>query len=152
MPNSYLTYADVDAKLSNLADLIPDTQTALDWVDGWIAEAESEIDTRIQHRYAVPFTGDTRLLKSICLDLTTYFLLRENYHQEDGQVNDWVADYRKRADSLLRDIADGTISLQAAAAESTAVSSTTGVAREFTRTKRDSSGNIIGESGSMEVW
>ena len=147
---AYITYADVNASLANLEDLVPDTKDAEEWTAVWITRAEGEIDDRLRHRYTVPFTTVPQIIKNIALDLTTYFLLRENYHQEDGQLNDWVKDYERRASDLLELISDGTIALESTDTTGVAISSTTGVERTFTKTKYDSDGNVIGNPGSFE--
>ena len=148
---SYLTSADVTASLANLDDLIPTTKDAEDWTDVWVERASGEIDDRLRHRYTVPFTTVPQIIKNICLDLTTYFLLRENYHQEDGQLNEWVKDYERRASDLLELIADGTIALETTDTSGVAISTNTGVERVITQTKRDSSGAIIGDPGTFEA-
>ena len=148
----YATYAQVDARVANLSALIPTGKVALTWVEGFIEAASAQIDAKLLGVYALPLASESILIRNICIDLTRYMLMRENYGQDDAEVTDYVEGFRRNAEALLQQIHDGELQIDATVeVAGLAQNSEAGVAREFTLTKKDSEGNVI-STGSMEIW
>jgi len=142
----YIEYADVDNEITNLGTLVPGGKVALDWVNNKIASAELEINAKLSSRYTTPVTPVPDILKSCSLNLTCYYVLRQNYTQEDGNVSDWVNEYRKTADELINLLLDGTIDIAATSTTTNTdefQSSTIIVARTFTNSTYDAEGNQL---------
>jgi|GEM_PF-5278985 len=151
---SYIVYADVDNEISNLVDLVPGDKIALDWVNNKIASAELEINARLASKYVTPISPVLDIVKSISLNLTCYYILRQNFTQEDGNLSNWVEQYRKTANDMIKQIEDGTITLDTPQssvgnAADAVQSSTIGVARVFTSGQFDTSGNRLSD-GSLD--
>jgi phage gp36-like protein len=151
---SYVVYADVDNEITSLGGLVPDGKVALTWVNAKIAIAEMEINARLSSKYITPITPASDIVKSISLNLTCYYLLRQNYTQEDGNSSDWVEQYRKTANDMLKNIEDGTITLDAPVAQiANAVdavqSSTNDIARVFTTGQYNTDGTQL-NTGTLD--
>lgn len=148
---AYITFADVSNELSDLGGLIPEGKEAIAWVNNKIASADLEIDARLSAKYVTPITSvaGLRIVKIISLNLTCYYILRQNYTQEDGNLSDWVNEYKRTATDLLTKVTNGEIDLGGTGiTDSGALSSTSNVARKLTSDTYDSSGNII-SAGTM---
>lgn len=146
---AYITFADVSNEISDLGGLIPEGKEATAWVNNKIASADLEIDARLSAKYVTPVTSAAalRIVKIISLNLTCYYILRQNYTQEDGNTSDWVNEYKRTANDLLSKITSGEIDLDGST-ESIAMSNTSSVARKLTSDTYDTSGNLISE-GTM---
>lgn len=151
MSTYYITYQDLDARMDGLADLIPDGKDAEAYVSEFIADAQAEVDAALSARYSVPFASAPALVKRITSELAKYLLLRENYHQEGPEISDWVEEYRVRARELLDRVVSGDLPVDTTETGQLAISNTTDVAREISRTTRDSEGTVI-EYGTLEAW
>lgn len=148
---AYITFADVSNELTDMGGLIPEGKEAIAWVNNKIASADLEIDARLSAKYVTPVTSATalRIVKVISLNLTCYYILRQNYTQEDGNLSDWVNEYKRVANDLLSQIISGDIDLTGNTnAASMAMSTTSGIARKLTSDTYDTDGNLISE-GTM---
>lgn len=149
---AYITYDDVDNELSTLGELVPEGKEALSWVNNKIASAELEINARLSAVCVTPVTSTTALniVKIISLNLTCYYILRQNYTQEESNSSGWVSDYKTTAEDLLRKIEDGVINLEGITTDY-AMSSTLDVARKLTSDTYDPEGNSL-TTGTMGDW
>jgi phage gp36-like protein len=151
---AYTVYADIDNEISDLGQYIPAGKTALDWINNKIASAELEINAKLSSRYTTPVSPVPDILKACSLNLTCYYVLRQNYTQEDGNTSDWVNEYRKTSDELLKLIMDGTVDL---AAMTTAInidyaqSSTSNTARRLTSDTYSTDGEVLTD-GTLADW
>jgi phage gp36-like protein len=149
---AYTDYADIDDEITNLGEYIPAGKEALSWVNNKIASAELEINAKLSSRYVTPITPVHDLLKSASLNLTCYYILRQSYTGEDGNTSDWVNEYRKTADELIQLVLDGDVDLGApteTTSDDQILSATTGLAKTFTDTTYDTSGNVV-TTGSLD--
>lgn len=150
---AYSTFADINNELNDINGLVPDGKEVRAWVENKIASADMEIDVRLSGKYVTPVTNTDalRLLRVISLNLTCYYVLRQNYTQEDGNASDWVAEYKRTASDILQSIIDGTVSLLPDDIGDVAVSSTRDVGRRLTSDKYDTDGGLI-ETGTIGDW
>ena len=111
---------------------------------------EDYIDSYSRKRYSVPFSPVPGQIKRLSAIIAAYYL-----HRRKPKAPNGVLDKYAKAVATLKGIAMGTIELAGGTVliDSTGIASTTeDEAQTFTRTKYDSSGNIIGNPGSMEPW
>jgi len=149
---AYVVYDDIDNEITALTDFVPAGKDATAWVNSKIASAELEINAKLSSRYATPVSPTPDVLKTCSLNLTCYYILRQNYTQEDGNTSDWVNEYRKTCDELLKSIMTGEIDLSAPSTSDNTdsiPSSTLDVARVLTNGTYDTSGNVL-SSGTMD--
>ena len=116
-----------------------------------IAKADEDyIDLYSRKRYSVPFNPVPDQIKRLSATIAAYYL-----HRRKQKVTNSILDKYTKAVATLKGISMGTVELEGATplTDSSGIASTTeDVAHTFTRTKFDSSGNLIGKPGSMEVW
>lgn len=119
-------------------------------VDAAILKADRMyIDPYCKDRYTVPFTTVPDEVRLLSATIAAYYLFRRRQ-----KVTNSILDKYIKAVAKLKDIADGKFALEGATIikDSSGIASTTeDEAQTFTRTKRDSSGNVI-SVGSMETW
>lgn len=109
----------------------------------------TDIDPACRGRYDVPFSPVPDEIKYISATIAAYYLCRRRQ-----KVSTSVIDRYQKALSKLKKISEGNYSLEGAteATDSSGIASTTeDVAHTFTRTKKDSNGNVISK-GTMETW
>ena len=114
-----------------------------------ISKADSEIDDYCRGIYSVPFDPVPNLIKFLSATIAAYWLYRRR-----DDVSPSMLDKYTKALSKLKAISNGVYKIEGVSekTESSGIVSTTeGVAQTFTRTKRDSAGNII-SIGSTEIW
>jgi phage gp36-like protein len=70
--------------------------------------AEAHINGVLAKAYTLPFTGDIPILTAISTNMTTYYVLRRLYTQQEPNESDWVENYKTLAMDMLAPIADGT--------------------------------------------
>ena len=150
--SAYIEYTDVLLRTSDLSELIPEGKDEEDWVAEFIADASAQIDAALLVIYTTTQLAASDLIKRICFELTHYLILRENFRQQEAEVSGWVTEIRDEAKELLQKLIDGELSLDAATLEAAISSTSEDREREFTQTFRDSDGNVVGDSGSMEIW
>lgn len=76
-------------------------------VDDAIADAEAEVDGYLGARYALPLVTVPRLVVRLVLRLSRYHL----YNRRAGAVEEWLEKDYAGALRMLRDIAEGKITL-----------------------------------------
>lgn len=149
----YATYSNIDDEINGLADLVPDGKNATIWVEGYISQAEKEVNARLSVKYGAPFTGTIPdIINYLTIELACYRLLRQCYVKDDPSNNDWVDEYRKNAERIFNSLIDGEADLNTgdiATSNDLALSSTSDEARVFTTTKYDSEGNVL-STGSLD--
>ena len=120
-------------------------------VDAAILKADKMyIDPYCRDRYSVPFNPVPDEISFISATIAAYYLFRRKQ-----KVTSSILDKYTKAVAKLKGISLGEYKIDGATekSDSSGIASTTeGVAHTFTRTKRDSDGNIIGDPGSTEVW
>lgn len=153
----YIDYTDVDSEMVDLDNCIPqkivDAGTEVAWVKTQIRNAQRFINAQISSYATLPYESQDAvpdIIKDLALLVTCYRILRPIYVKEDPSVSDWVDNYKRDADAILKGLRDGSILLDSTDAPAIQ-SSTSDVEREFSQTTRDSEGNIL-ETGSMEGW
>lgn len=107
------------------------------------------VDPYCRDRYAVPFSPVPDEIMFISSAIASYYLFRRKQ-----KVTSSILDKYTKAVAKLKSISLGEYTLEGATevADSSGIASTTeDEAQTFTRTKRDSSGNVI-STGSMETW
>ncbi len=116
-----------------------------------ILKADTEIDGYCRTRYTVPFVPIPDEIKFLSVDIATYWLFRRRQ-----QVTSSILDKYTKALSKLKRISEGDYTLDGVTlqTDSTGIASTidSTAVQTFTRTKKDSDGNVIGDKGSMETW
>ncbi|MCK4786212.1 MAG: DUF1320 domain-containing protein [Desulfobacteraceae bacterium] len=118
-------------------------------VDAAILKADSEIDDYCRGRYSIPFNPVPDVVKFLSATIAAYWLYRRR-----DDVSPSMLDKYTKALAKLKAISNGAYSIDGVSekTESSGIASTTeDVVQTFSRTKRDSNGNII-SSGSMETW
>jgi len=120
-------------------------------VDAAILKADKMyIDPYCRDRYTVPFNPVPDEIKFISATIAAYYLFRRKQ-----KVTSSILDKYAKAVAKLKGISLGEYTLDDATEKSDPsgmASTTEDAAHTFSRTKRDSDGNIIGDPGSMEVW
>ena len=120
-------------------------------VDAAILKADKMyIDPYCRDRYSVPFNPVPDEIRFISATIAAYYLFRRKQ-----KVTSSILDKYTKAVAKLKGISLGEYKIDGATekSDSSGIASTTeGVAHTFTRTKRDSDGNIIGDPGSTETW
>lgn len=138
-----------EAELIQLTDDAGTSEVQDDKVDAAILKADSEIDDYCRGIYSVPFDPVPNLIKFLSATIAAYWLYRRR-----DDVSPSMLDKYTKALAKLKAISTGVYKIEGVSekADSSGIASTTeDVAHTFTRTKKDSSGNIISK-GSMETW
>jgi len=148
----YCTKSDIvnlEVPEEKLAQLTGDGEGAVndDVVAAAIEAADSEIDTYLAGRYTVPLSVVPAAVKRASVCIAVYIM-----HRRLRRKDDTVWDGYMKALAFLKAVRDGDDSLSGVTSGNGAVSTTDGLAQDFTRTKRDSGGNVVGDDGSTEVW
>jgi len=113
-----------------------------------IASAGVRIDAKISGIYSVPFSAVPDMIREIAIHIAFYFLCLRTGKRlaEAGSILD-------AADRDIEQIRKGTMVLTDGGREA-AIEQTSAPEPTFTRTKRDTSGNVLNpeERGSMDTW
>jgi len=158
---AYCTQNDMENLELTLDELIQLTNdvpnaTSVDSVkvDAAILKADKQyIDPYCRGRYSVPFSPVPDEIMFISATIAAYYLCRRRQRAIKGKENSILDKYTKAVATLKR-ISEGSYSLDGVAEKSDAsgIGSTTEErAHTFTRTEKDSDGNIT-KTGSMETW
>jgi phage gp36-like protein len=76
----------------------------------YVFQAEAYVDAYLGSRYQVPFAGKPPLITQITSDLAIFFMLAE----KTPSVPDFMDARRQRADELLKQLADGELTIGSA--------------------------------------
>lgn len=111
---AYCTQGDLESRygadrLAQWADYDQDGMADSDTVDGAIEDAQAEIDSYIESRYAVPVSPVPRILKVHTVTLAAYYLApqRDSVTEDLKSARDDVIDWCKQ-------VAAGQVTLAAA--------------------------------------
>jgi len=155
---AYCAHTDILALeiiLEELIALTDDGKTGapdITIVNANIARADAEIDGYIKSHYSVPLTLPVpEEIKNLSATITAYWLFRRR-----NEVNESIFDAYIKALAKLKAISQGNYAINGITKKTdpSGVASTIAstVTHEFTRTKKDSSGTVIGNEGTMEKW
>jgi len=101
----YCTYADMQAEITSLADVIPDGADAEDWVYHQIATAQQSIidPALMKLGYTVPLASPAPdMMRGITINAAAYTILRPLHIRQDANHNpDWVDTYLVLAQEAL---------------------------------------------------
>lgn len=78
-----------------------------------IERADAEIDSYCRIRYTVPFANPAPIIKTIACDIAIYYLFSRKFDEVPKTYDDLYS----RALRKLRDIADGSLSLEESVSE-----------------------------------
>jgi phage gp36-like protein len=112
---AYCSLTDIEARLGakNVVGLSNDTPNATTpdaaLVSTLIARADGVIDAQVRQVYDVPLSPVPEVIKSISVDLASFFLLQRRF-SETEMPSDWQQAYKDAVD-LLKDIADMKVAL-----------------------------------------
>jgi hypothetical protein len=138
----YISYADVEDEIDALEEYIPEGRDATAYVNGKIRAAQRVVDGALRKVYSTPFASPVpELIKDITLHLAVFRVMRPPNVKEE--VPEFVMKYQSDAMDLLKQLADGEMTLDDTAEKGMPISTTKDIDRDFKRTKRDKSGGII---------
>lgn len=101
-----------DAKVRQLYPQLNDlTNLTLSQVEFYVSQAESEINGRIGMRYTLPFSSTPALIEAIATEYAFIKLMDRFYTAEAPGKNDWKEVRRKELKELIKDVADGKVTL-----------------------------------------
>ncbi len=156
LPGIYTTYTEIQRRIANVDDYKPAAvlDSAAVWVGNVITDAQDEIDGRLALLYVVPFDPVPSIIKAICRFLACSYILNPGFVGEVPADSKVVDTNYKRANDLLEKIESGELVISGAtlAGDMASQSTTEDFARTFSVTQRDSDGNTIGDTGTMETW
>ncbi len=154
--NLYISYSDIEDEIDDLDDYIPAGRDATAYVNGKIRAAQRVVDGALRKVYSTPFGSPVpELIKDITLHLACFRVMRPPNVKEE--VPEFVMKYQSDAMDLLKQLADGDMTLDDTAEKGMPISTTKDVDRDFKRTKRDKTGNVIqtgtfSDTGSRFRW
>lgn len=113
-----------------------------------IAKADAEIDAYCQTAYTVPFSTVPAIVLGWSATLAAFNLYRNRTKPTT------LIDRYNKVMSTLKDVQAGKFGIpgQTALADTTPESTTDGTSQVFRKNQTDSSGVLVGDAGTMEVW
>ncbi len=80
-------------------------------INSHITRADNIINGKLSIRYAVPFTTVPPLIQTISEDITSYFVYRSFFTQDNQNKSDYLVELLEHAKETLDEIRDGKIDL-----------------------------------------
>lgn len=80
-----------------------------------ISSVDGEIDDKLRAKYTVPFSTTPALIARIARDLVTFLTLRSLFGAQVENYQTWLEQYKTPADTLLDEIRECKINLDASA-------------------------------------
>ena len=100
--NIYCTVADMKNAVSELKTLIDGGKITEEQVTAWVVKSDTLIDSYCASRYKVPFVSVPPVIKTLSIELTTFFYFRDQAQSENEREKIWA-----RVRDLLEGIRSG---------------------------------------------